>query len=740
MSCFSSNCEGNVSPDPHRRVSYSNGLVLGVDEFVQEEIYFLEQNRAHNRGIHGYGTVCGLFVEIQDTSADGPQIWVGPGTAVDPKGRVVRVCEAQCARINQWLRESGHTAGSPPVFGSPEDSPSGQVHLYLKLCYRECKTENVPIPGGPCRSVEETSVPSRIADSFRLELATKAPDQTEADVVREFGSLLRSIEFSTSQPATLSMDEWAALIRSLGSTGSPSSPALPIPAGSPPGFYIHPADADEFIRLAFRIWITELRPSLLPDRENCGCGTVRESCVLLAEISFAVREEAGQPIVDGVAAAVQLSQERRPYLIHTQLLQELWSGGATFQQIIGESGGSGQEQSSPEIPTDHGSLTGLNDDDHPQYLLVQDRDGSPGPLFDTLLRDISGNNTHHVTGLPFARPGFLDAMPVGQSAGDAAFGSVGDLTGTYPNPSIARLQGQLVSAAAPSPNQFLQFNGAAWVPSTIDINTDLPPILETDLLRVQAISWRHNSLVPARSVIEIPFTPIGGAAQRVLALAVVFGRSAAGDSEVLVRDGSLDPDTFQVFLEMQFNNSAFLVQRIRLLPEAGRIVPVKFPNPLDPSAGADEVSGPAAPGALFIIPRGTEELLDSAGRVIIELRGDHILDTDDRAIDAEFLRSQLPSGDRPAKVPMGIQGGTFYSWLELPTRIEGFGVRRFREAKLEDLVGLIPAVNEALARRILEFRDANPDIDSFERLRSTNGGVPGVGVAIVEALSRAFRF
>jgi hypothetical protein len=100
MSCISSNCAGNVSPDPHRRVCYSNGLVLGVDEFVQEQVYFLEQNREHNRGLHGYGTVCGLYVTVQDTPAEGPQIWVGPGTAWirragDPSRR-------RSARINDW--------------------------------------------------------------------------------------------------------------------------------------------------------------------------------------------------------------------------------------------------------------------------------------------------------------------------------------------------------------------------------------------------------------------------------------------------------------------------------------------------------------------------------------------------------------------------------------------------------------------------------------------------------------
>ena len=56
-----------VPPDPDKRVKYSLGLVLGVDELEQEQYYFLERGRQHNRALHGYGTVCGLDLVIQGT-------------------------------------------------------------------------------------------------------------------------------------------------------------------------------------------------------------------------------------------------------------------------------------------------------------------------------------------------------------------------------------------------------------------------------------------------------------------------------------------------------------------------------------------------------------------------------------------------------------------------------------------------------------------------------------------------
>lgn len=41
-----------------------------------------------------------------------------------------------------------------------------------------------------------------------------------------------------------------------------------------------------------------------------------------------------------------------------------------------------------------------------------------------------------------------------------------------------------------------------------------------------------------------------------------------------------------------------------------------------------------------------------------------------RAIDAEFVRGELPSGDRPRGSKFGIQGGLFESWFWIGKRPE----------------------------------------------------------------------
>ena len=55
--------------------------------------------------------------------------------------------------------------------------------------------------------------------------------------------------------------------------------------------------------------------------------------------------------------------------------------------------------------------------------------------------------------------------------GDAA---AGDLDGTYPNPTVAKLQGNAVSTTTPTASQVLTWNGSAWEPQTLAAGTPAP--------------------------------------------------------------------------------------------------------------------------------------------------------------------------------------------------------------------------------------------------------------------------
>lgn len=314
----------NQTPlDPSKRVKYSMGLVLGVEEFEQEQYYLMERDRIHQRALHGYGTAVGLKVEFKKD--DGvPNVLVSPGIAVNPRGDTICVPQSQCADLDGWLEEN-----SGEMETQLDGAVSGTAALYVVLCYKECPTDNVPIPGAPCRSKEDILAPSRIADYFDLSITTTPPDQVEEEYVRCFGKFLRHIEISKYAPDPKSKEEMVAKVKELfGGMGSLLE--CPFDGEESPSdddkYYISPDNAPEILEAVFRVWVTEIRPVLLHKAGVCGgvSGSPEApgSCVLLSQLNVAVKKTGNTWKFDGAVTGGDVIEDRRPMLLHTRLLQE----------------------------------------------------------------------------------------------------------------------------------------------------------------------------------------------------------------------------------------------------------------------------------------------------------------------------------------------------------------------------------------------------------------------------------
>jgi hypothetical protein len=325
-----------AEPNPAKHVNFNVGMVLGVDDFTQEFAYLSGRDQWLARDLIGYGTVRGLNVRMEIDAIKGPRVVVEAGVALSPRGQLICVPAAQCAFLKNWVAD--HAEEITPNVSSPPDS---DLQLYVVLCYRNCPTDDVPIAGEPCRSEDKLMAPSRLSDDFVLELRLTRPNQREEDAVRDFVAWLKQVEISETDPST-PLDQFLQAIRDAASewlTSPLSSPLSSPPGdfmfGSPPdSLVINAADASEYFRASFRVWVTELRPRWIARWHGCAATHIEsdaaadEDCVLLAQLDVPLL-----PLSPGTwdipNEDIPVNQNERPYLVHLRLLQEWVLSGST---------------------------------------------------------------------------------------------------------------------------------------------------------------------------------------------------------------------------------------------------------------------------------------------------------------------------------------------------------------------------------------------------------------------------
>jgi hypothetical protein len=330
----------NAPLDVNKRVHYSFGMVLGVDDFHQEQEHLAWKQRISNALLHGYGTVCGLHVTANALETD-VEIRVSGGYAISPRGTWIWVDQDQCARLNDWLQANRDTF-DPPL-------EAGNHTVYVTLCYAECEADLVPIATQSCVTEEDSRAPSRTLESFRIDFSLNAPPQATEDQSRAFGALLAQIEVvpddTSDPPAPDDSERLLDLVRRL---GAEEPPAEEPPAEEPPDtspIQLYESSACEAVNTALAVWATEVCPRL----READSGTTPDDCILLACLDVEV-DEAGNLVfaVDSegtlVPGSVGVDHCTRPVLVSSRLQQELFCqsiSGAGSAGPPGETGPAG---------------------------------------------------------------------------------------------------------------------------------------------------------------------------------------------------------------------------------------------------------------------------------------------------------------------------------------------------------------------------------------------------------------
>jgi hypothetical protein len=315
----------SVTPlDPTKHVNFTRGMVLGVDDFDQEFTYLSGRDRWIVRDLIGYGVVSGLRLSVDPPPAGeegkGPRLSVSGGVAVLPSGQLVCVSPAQCAFLGEWV---GAHVDELEIGGSPPD----EVRAAVVLCYAQCDTDDVPIPGEPCRSEENLMAPSRTKDHFSLELRVEPPTHLEEEAVRRFVAWLARVP--VTDPGS-DLEDFLATLREAASEELASPPdALEFLEGSPPSDLSIPRGRiSEYLEAAFDLWVTELRARWRTHVPGCECAPgpgclPEEDCLLLGEVTIpVVSDSVSGEVLVGESDEIGFDLEGRPTLLHLRMIQE----------------------------------------------------------------------------------------------------------------------------------------------------------------------------------------------------------------------------------------------------------------------------------------------------------------------------------------------------------------------------------------------------------------------------------
>ncbi|HSH78804.1 MAG TPA: Ig domain-containing protein [Herpetosiphonaceae bacterium] len=137
-----------------RRNNYFYGKLMDELHFRMEQTYGNHKRWLLNRLTLGMGVLCGL-----DVLAEGNQVCVTPGVAIDALGREMMVPHRICVDPWQLTDECGQPTGRRPAGENPQ--------VYICLAYAECAADHMPVLVGDCNTREE-SAPGTIVETFRL--------------------------------------------------------------------------------------------------------------------------------------------------------------------------------------------------------------------------------------------------------------------------------------------------------------------------------------------------------------------------------------------------------------------------------------------------------------------------------------------------------------------------------------------------------------------------------------------
>ncbi|MFA4902799.1 MAG: hypothetical protein WC600_08640 [Desulfobaccales bacterium] len=155
------------------RVNYFPRQLITANDMIQEQEYFREKLRAHNRLMHGWGVVSGLVV----TYSNGKIVTIDRGFALSQQGDEIYVREPQTLDLSQSFQETSSDCDG--IIRNPSPINSEETR-YIAIRYHECMIRPVRVMPAHCGCEEAVCEYSRIRESFEIACCKEKPAKDDS--------------------------------------------------------------------------------------------------------------------------------------------------------------------------------------------------------------------------------------------------------------------------------------------------------------------------------------------------------------------------------------------------------------------------------------------------------------------------------------------------------------------------------------------------------------------------------
>lgn len=172
--CGCGTCGGSELVGLERTRFFARQLI-GPDDLTQDQTYFRDKARRHNRLLHGWGIACGARVKAGKSACE---VVVEPGYVLGPYGDEIvidrEVTVDLCKEDPTGAAAGGCGSADPWCADVRVRRDAGQV-MYLAVRYAECDTRPVRVAACGCGCDDTECEYSRTRDSFELKVLTELP-------------------------------------------------------------------------------------------------------------------------------------------------------------------------------------------------------------------------------------------------------------------------------------------------------------------------------------------------------------------------------------------------------------------------------------------------------------------------------------------------------------------------------------------------------------------------------------